>query len=75
MEDKKQKWIYQTISIETIEDYISYIKQGYCVFDVKDYDIPYFLEEFEHLYNGTKDNVFYLFHVTKNVSPMIWGLT
>ena len=58
MKDKKQKWIFQTISVETIEEYISYIKQGYCVFDVKDYDISYFIEEFERLYNETKDNDF-----------------
>ena len=58
MEDNKQKWIYQTISIETIEEYISYVKQGYCVFDIKDADIPYFCEEFERLYNATKDNDF-----------------
>ena len=58
MDNKKQIWNFKTISIEKIEDYISYIKQGYCVFDVKDYDISYFIEEFERLYNETKDNDF-----------------
>ena len=72
MEDNKQKWIYQTISIETIEEYISYIKKGYCVFDIKDADIPYFCEEFEHLYNETKDNADALFvHKEGDVFRMV----
>ena len=58
MTDKKQKWIFQTIAIKEIKDYISYIKQGYCVFDLNEYDIPYFIEEFERLYHETKDDDF-----------------
>ena len=60
MEDKKQKWIYQTIAIneDDINMYISYIKKGYCLFDIKDYLMHSFCEDFEHLYEKNKDNDF-----------------
>ena len=64
MEDKKQKWIYQTIAIDEddIDMYISYIKKGYCLFDIKDYLMHSFCEDFEHLYEKNKDNDFLYEH-------------
>lgn len=60
MEDQKQQWIYQTVFLNEMDTdkYVSYIKKGYCVFDIKENYIDYFCSEFECLYNQTKDNDF-----------------
>ena len=58
MKPLKQKWLYQTIAIDSmnIDNYIAFIKQGYCVFDVNKEVVTYLCSQFEYSYSQNKDN-------------------
>ena len=57
MKAKKQKWIYKTIFIDSldIEKYIAYIKQGYCVFTVKGSAATFLCSEFQYYFEKYGD--------------------